>query len=110
MDGALAPEKDYPILFTADSVTAAFETYTMPDGEGAAVFDFSFIFDTITPPDALTYLIKDSNGAEIASGSLSASSKRDNLGYTVSMFGGSTIALAGNTTPSAKVLGVLHTV
>jgi len=111
IDGALAIEKSYPVLFTADSSTGAFTAYTLPAGFGGALIDFSFKFGNgALAPNSLTYAITDENGLTIASGTITASSGRDNLGATVPMFAGSTITLSGNTTVSATVLATLYLV
>lgn len=101
--------KAWEVQFTADASAATFPVYTLPTDFAANITDISFVFDATTPPDSLTYLVKDGYGLTIlAETTITASSGRDLLGVNYQVVNGGTVTLTGNSTNSAKVKVVFY--
>ena len=104
----LNPLKVLEISLTADAADGSFPSVLFDTGFGGILMDVSVVFDGTTPPNALTWSLKDAYGLVIASGtSITASTSRGVLDSNMPTRGGSLVC-TGNSTNSAKVKVVLY--
>lgn len=95
-----------PFDVTADASTAAVPTVT--SNFTGLLSDVGFYFDAVTPPNSLTYTVKDGYGAIIAGPTtITATAARPILTSPIPVIGVS-ITFTGNTTNSAKFIPILY--
>jgi len=112
VDRSLSYTKAWVVQFTADAADGSFPVYTLPTDFAGMVSDISFVFDGTTPPNSLTYVIKDGYAIPYLPGSgtttITASSGRGLLSQNTPIINGGTITLTGNATNSAKVKVIFY--
>ena len=111
LGGKINTLKTLEVSFTADASTGAFPVFSMPSDLGGIVMDTSVVFDGTTPPNALTFTIRDGYGLTIDTATgITASTTRGRLSQNTPFANGGTITLSGNTTNSAKVKVILYVI
>lgn len=105
--GKLNPVKVFEVSFIADVADASFPVFNMPADLGGILLDTSVAFDGVTPPDTLTFSIKDGYGLTMDSGTILASTTKSRLPQNL-LFRSGSVTLTGNTTNSAKVKVIFY--